>query len=487
MSTMKKGKNAVVITLGLFVLFLTACNKDDMPIKPPTNTPTVKDTTATGLQGGSISVSLNSPQQKIDIMGAGCYFYSGHMVKATNYNALSEWLFKDLEVNAFRIVLRNGSVEDTNDNNDPNITDFDKLNVAANSHNTNQIEVAKKALSLNPNIKIWAIVLSPPKFLKTNDNVNFGGTLNVAAANVYEEFGESVYAHLKYLKDNGLTVDFLSLMNEPDFAASSIGYESADYTPIQARDVYKNTGNWLKTKLATTTIAMPKLSAPDCISVRSIANYAPLLEATGNIDLYTAHQYVNSSVANFTAATTILKTKPLYMAEMHPGFQKGDAPDELLAALDLVQKFHEAFKGGAKGWLYFEWGNPKTNFGALTLTPFSAAAERKKNYYVYQQFATNLLNSSYVPTTLADVKNIVSDNISAFTKAGSADIHVVNGSDVAQNKVRLNFGTTVKNVRIYRTSSTENNALIAAKDNVNAAFYDVDYAPKAFTTVRITW
>jgi O-glycosyl hydrolase len=484
---MKKKVNLASILIGCIILFCTCCSKDDMPIKPPT-TPTVKDTTKTVVtQSGTITLNLNNPQQKIDMMGAGCYFYSGHIVKAANYSSLSEWLFRDLEVNVFRIVLRNGGVEDTNDNADPNVTDFSKFNFGANTNNTDQIEVAKKAQSINPNIKIWAIVLSPPKFLKTNNNVNFGGTLNVATANVYEEFGESTYAHLKYLKDNGLTVDFLSLMNEPDFAASAIGYESADYNTFQAKEVYKNTGDWLKTKLATTNIGMPKLSAPDCISVRSIANYAPSLEATGNVSLYTAHQYSNSSVANFSAATTTLGTKPLYMAEMHVGFGLGETPSELPVALDLVTRFNEAFKGGAKGWLYFEWGNPKTNFGGLTFTPFGSIAERKKNYYVYQQFATNLLNSSYVPTVVTDAKNIVLDNISAFTKANSADIHVANLSDIAQNKVRLNFGLNVKTVKIYRTSSTDNNTLIESKDNVNANFYDVDYASKSFTTVRVTF
>ena len=45
----------------------------------------------------------------------------------------------------------------------------------------------------------------------------------------------------------------------------------------------------------------------------------------------------------------------------------------------------------------------------------------------------------------------------------------------------------VKTIRIYRTSSTENNALVWSQDNVNLNYYDVDFNGKSFTTVRVTW
>ncbi|WP_301923341.1 hypothetical protein [Ferruginibacter sp.] len=36
--------------------------------------------------GGSITVDIGNPKQKIDLMGAGCYFYSGHLVNLANFN-----------------------------------------------------------------------------------------------------------------------------------------------------------------------------------------------------------------------------------------------------------------------------------------------------------------------------------------------------------------------------------------------------------------
>ena len=438
--------------------------------------------------GGSITVNIGNPMQKIDIIGAGCYFYSGHLVNGiTNLSDAGNWLWKDLNVNTFKIVLRADGVEDVNDNNDPNVTDFTKFNFAANSNLVDQIQAVKKALSLNINIKIWAIVLSPPKYLKTNGSVNNGGTLNAAVPNAYAEFGEFIYAHLKHLKDSGIVVNYLSLMNEPDYPSSAITYESAEFTTSQAQNVYATTGNWLKNKLPSVSIIVPKLGSPDCIDVNQTGNYVGPLNASGNVDFFTTHQYTNSSAANFTSASSSAGSKGLYMTEWHAGFGMGTTPDELTAALDLVNKFHDAFRGGAKGWLYFEWGNPETNFGGLLYTPWGANAQRKKNYYVFQQFTANLLNENYIPTTLSGITNFGVDNVSAFTTSNRADINVVNWNADAQNRVRLYFGGNIKSINIFRTSSTENNLLVWSQDNVNQNYYDVDYSGKSFTTVRITW
>lgn len=475
----------------IYLLFLfsalLSCKKSE--VNTGQNGADKKSTSVQTVQtGGSITVNIGSPKQKVDLLGAGCYFYSGHLVNGiTNLNDASNWLWQDLNVNVFRIVLRSGGVEDINDNSDPNITDFTKFNFNANSNLPDQITAVKKALAINPAMKVWAIVLSPPKYLKTNGSVTNGGTLNSSIPNAYNEFGEFNYAHLKNLKDNEITVSYLSLMNEPDYSASGINYESAEFTTSQAQSVYANTGNWLKTKLSSAGIVVPKFASPDCISVTNTNSYITPLNNSGNIDMFSTHQYSNSSAANFNTVSAAVGTKGLYMAEWHAGFGMGSTPDELTAALDLVNKFHDAFRGGARGWVYFEWGNPQTNFGGLLYTPWGANAQRKKNYYVYQQYTAYLLNENYIPTTLSGIANFGNDNVSAFTVSNRADIHVVNWNTDNQNRVRLHFGGNIKTINIYRTSATENNALIWSQNNVNLNYYDVDYKGKSFTTVRVTW
>jgi O-glycosyl hydrolase len=471
------------LSLLTFMMLLVACKKSSPPVPPP---PTVIIQPPPVQSTGSINVSIGSPQQKVDLMGGGCYFYSGHIKNIANYSDATNWMWRDLNVNVFRIVLRNGGVEDINDNADPNVTNFSGFNFGANTNNIDQISQAKRAMLLKPGIKIWAIVLSPPKFLKTNNNVNNGGTLNTTVSNSYEEFGESTYAHLKNLKDSGITVNYLSLMNEPDFASSTIPYESADFTVSLAQNVYTTTVNWLKNKLLAQGITEPVFTGPDCISTSS-TSYLSALDNTGNVGLFAMHQYSNSSPSTFRTASTLAGAKGVYMSEGHAGFGLGATPDEMTAALNLVTKFHDVFRGGAKGYLYFEWGAPTVNFGGLLFTPFGANAERKKNYFIYKQFSDSLLQSNYAVTAITGSGNIVADNISAFVKQNSASLNVLNSSASAQKNVRLNFGTNIKNVRVYRTSPTENNTLVTSKDNVNQTYVDIDFVSSSFTTVRVTW
>jgi O-glycosyl hydrolase len=485
-------KTAFAVLL-LFLLFvIVSCKKNTLDSSTSENS-TVRSEklTSTGdTSGGSINIDIGFPQQKVDMVGAGCYFYSGHLVNGiTNPDTAANWLWKNLNVNVFKIVLWAGGVEDVNDNSDPNVTDFTKFNFTSNSNLVTQITAAKKALSINPNIKIWAIVLSPPKFLKTNNNVNYGGTLNTAVANAYAEFGEFIYAHLKNLQNNGITVSYLSMMNEPDDTADAlnINYDSADFTPVQADSVYKYTGSWLKGKLPGYGITVPQFASPDCISVTDVGNYTSSLNDSGNINFFTTHQYENSSAANFATASAAAGSKGLYMTEFHAGFGMGNTPDSLVAALDLINKFHDAFRGGAKGWLYFEWGAPTSNFGGLLYTPWGAPAQRFKNYYAYQQFTANLLGESYIATHVNNITKFGSDNVSAFTVSNHADINIVNWNTYAQNRVQLNFGGNIKTINIYRTSASENNKLIWSATNVNLNYYLVDFPGKSFTTVRITW
>jgi O-glycosyl hydrolase len=437
--------------------------------------------------GGSITVGIGSPKQQVDLIGAGTYFYSGHIQSLSNYTDATNWLWRDLNVNVFRIVLWNGGVEDVNDNNNPDVTDFSKFNFTSNSNLVTQIAAVKRAKAINANIKVWAIVLSPPKFLKTNNNVINGGTLKTSVANAYNEFGEIIYAHLKNLKDNGVTVNYLSMMNEPDFGSSAINYESAEFTTAQAKAVYQNTGNWLKTKLPSVSITVPVFTGADCINIANAPSYISQLNSTGNMGLFTAHLYSGSSAASFTTASNAAGSKGLYMSEWHAGFGLGANPDELNSAFDLANKFHDVFRGGGKGWLYFEWGTPTQNFGGLLRTPYNGVAERKKNYYIYKQFTDKLLFTKYIPTTLSGITNFGDDNVSAFTTAGRADVNVMNWNASAQNRVRLFFGGNFKAIRIYRTSATESNTLIWSQDNVNLNYYDVDFAGRSYTTVRITW
>ena len=92
--------SAIAVTLACAVL---SCRKNAVPpAQQRVNQPVINSVQS----GGSITVGIGSPLQKIDLIGAGCYFYSGHLVNGiTNFTDASNWLWHDLNVNVFKIVL----------------------------------------------------------------------------------------------------------------------------------------------------------------------------------------------------------------------------------------------------------------------------------------------------------------------------------------------------------------------------------------------
>lgn len=467
---------------------LYACSKKEVQQASPLEKATTKATAITAASdqtGGSITVNIWDKKQWVDALGAGSYFYSGHVMNGiTNPTDAHAWLWQDLNVNTYRIVLWAGNVENVNDNNDPNTLNMAGFDFTTNTNLVTQIAGVKKAQLYKPGIKIWAVVLSPPQYLKTNNNVTNGGTLNTAYPNAYAEYGEFVLAHLINLKNNGITVDYLSMMNEPDV---TLDHEDADFTTTEAQAVYSNSVNWLKGKLPSQAIPIPVFTGAEPLNVTNAASYTNAIKTTGNLGRFTCHQYGGSSEPNFNTASAAAGTQGLYMTEWHAGHGMGSTPDEMTAAFDLVNKFNDAFRGGARGWLYFEWGNPNLNFAGLLQTPWGAPAVRRKNYYTFQQYTKDILNRQYITTTLSGITNFGTSNVSAFSSSNTAIIHVMNWSTYAQNRVRMNFGGNITSIRIFRTTASESNKLIWSQDNVNLNYYDVDFAGKSFITVQIWW
>ncbi len=471
----------------LMVLVFSQC----VDKEPPVFVPPIKTNDTTKVVNvdptGTIEVEVSNLKQKVELIGAGNYFYSGHIKALTNRNEAMNWLYKDLNVNVYKIVFRFGNLEDVNDNDDPNVTDFSKFNFSKIGNKVDQLEMLKLAKAVNPNLKIYAIVLSPPKFLKTNNDVNRGGTLNANYPKAYEEFGESIYANIKYLKDKGFDLDYLALMNEPDFASAVIDYESAEFTPAQANNAYVNTSKWLNAKLSAEGLKVPKYVGPELINVTNTSRYYSAMNASNVIDLYSAHHYSQSSISNFSSASNLVGNKGIIMSEWHTGHGLGGTPNESNAMLDLVTKFHHAFKGGSRGWLYFEWGNPVGNFGGLIFTPWSENAVRRKNYYIFQQYMNGIIGSNYVPTTVTSGMAFANDQVSAFVTPSSLQINILNLSSTDQKAVKINIGKVAKGYTINRTSDTENNAFIKNSSTLNANNVVVDIAARSLTTIQFNF
>ena len=470
----------------LFLIALGACNHEINDFETD-GLPVVKSSTATN---GTIYADINDKSGAVTHFGAGTYFYSGHLMNGiTNTTDAHKWIWEDLGVNTFRIVFRAEDCEDTNDNNDPDSLNLDGFDFS-NSNITDQIAAAKKALQLNPNMKIWAVVLSPPDYLKTN-NSHLGGAATgeddatikyIDGTTEYREFGEFILAHLKHHKDNGLEVDYLSIMNEPDV---NLDHEDCRWYGWQAEKAYDITIDYLKDTLPGYNIQIPDFAGAEPLNVGWADDYISLINST-DVKLFTTHQYGGNSEANFQQAADSAGAKPLIMSEWHTGHGMVSDPDELTAALDLPQHMISAFRGGARGWLYFEWGNSQDNFGGLLKTPWGADAIRRKNYWTFKQFTENIIGTERVVATASSLANFSASNIMAFAGSNDVYIHVVNWSENWE-RARVEPGTTFSSIDIWRTSSSEDDKLIWTATDISRDYYSVDFAPKSFTTIKMSW
>src|SRR5260370_18102241 len=82
---------------------------------------------------------------------------------------------------------------------------------------TDIIPFLKMAIQANPQIKIMANPWSPPGWMKTSNNM-IGGSL---LSTMYDPFAQYFVQYIKAYKSAGITIDYISLQNEPLFVPSN--------------------------------------------------------------------------------------------------------------------------------------------------------------------------------------------------------------------------------------------------------------------------
>ncbi|XP_043259524.1 lysosomal acid glucosylceramidase-like [Colletes gigas] len=92
-----------------------------------------------------------------------------------------------------------------------NDTTLEHFNLAFEDHEY-KIPFLQKALKLNPNLKLFGAVWSPPPWMKTNNKVNGAGFLK---KEYYQLYAEYILKFLKKYKEFGIDIAAVSTGNEP--------------------------------------------------------------------------------------------------------------------------------------------------------------------------------------------------------------------------------------------------------------------------------
>ena len=168
----------------------------------------------------------------------------------------------------------------------------------------------------------WA----PPAFLKSNGQVGNGGTLVTTNGGfAYTNFAQYWYDSLLAYGSNGITPNWISIQNEPDFAAS---YDSCVFHPTEDTVNGTNYASYPKALDAvfqrlTNMPSPPKILAPEVVGLgfNDVQNYAATMNSNSFYGV-AHHLYGGSSDgtpdgynANMSALTNIFPGKPRFMTE----------------------------------------------------------------------------------------------------------------------------------------------------------------------------
>jgi O-glycosyl hydrolase len=197
------------------------------------------------------------------------------------------------------------------------------------------LAVAKKAQGYGA--AILASPWTPPPEWKSNYS-HIGGHL---LPEYYPKYAEHLASFVRYMADNGVIIDALSLQNEPDI---QVNYDSCDWTPEQMLEFVKRHGR---------DMGDVKIIPSESFQFRR-AFTSPVLndpEAVRNFDIIGGHIYGGGLTAYPEAAE---KGKEIWMTE-HLMNTQGNYANDLTwkSALAVAKEIHDCMEADFNAYIWW--------------------------------------------------------------------------------------------------------------------------------------
>ncbi|HET7624136.1 MAG TPA: LamG-like jellyroll fold domain-containing protein [Verrucomicrobiae bacterium] len=256
----------------------------------------------------SITVDATKTYQTIEGLGGAIAFYNGWVTAHPYKLEIYTNAFAGLNLSMLR--LGNWFRYQGTSNFDPDAPDF--------VSNANRI--------LGHPVPVYMSSWAPPAFLKSNGQVGNGGTLIYTNGSfAYTNFAQYWYDSLLAYRAQGVSPTWISIQNEPDFAAS---YDSCVFHPTEDTVKGTNYASYSKALDAvfqrlTDLPSPPKILGPEVVGLgfNDVQNYAATMNANSFYGL-AHHLYGGSSDgtpdgynANLSALTNVFPSKPRFMTE----------------------------------------------------------------------------------------------------------------------------------------------------------------------------
>lgn len=439
-----------------------------------------------------ITVDPAALHQEFQGMGCGAIFYEAHITclgaagRTNEQEQLYDTMFRDVNMDLLQLFIRHDH-EPQNDNNDPYDPAFDEKNFAYCQHTLAICAAAKKR---RPNLKLHAVLYTPPEWMKTNNDASGGGTNKATLkAGLELEAGEFIWAFLDHMRRNGQPIDYVSFANECDWGHTQPGYFM---TPDRCADVHAIIGAYLD-EMARKFPATPrpKIVAPNTLSAVDCAGkYLPALltKAAPWVDVVGCHDYDRRG-DRWRKLVEKAGGRPVWQTESC--FNGHDAsPDLINSATEHWLNMTEAFNGGVNVWMAYDWVYPPRQGGeALIHVSWGRSFHPTKIYHAMRQWCAPLTPGMRVADT-----TVTGEFASGFAKPGvkasafADDRHLVVQVANVQDRpaaVRLNVGANTHGpARRVRTTANEVMQNLPALVLETGATTD-ELPPRALTTYEV--
>jgi glucuronoarabinoxylan endo-1,4-beta-xylanase len=325
----------------------------------------------------TLRINTGSHFQTMEGFGAAQAYYENWVTSHPNKEALYQLAFQDLGLDWLRIqnVYRDA----------PTFSPADA------------VELVQKAHQYTDNsIRILLTSWSPPANIKSNNSVNGGTLLKDGSGNyLYGAFGDYWKNSLAAYADSGISPDWISIQNEPDWDAS---YASCSFAPLETIDlagydkaldsVYNRIKNLPKTPLLIG-------AEPTGIAGTNFNNYTDPIKAKNYLYGYAYHLYNGGDPNSPDSYNTSLS---------NIGQNYGGKPN-------FMTEYQDSAAGWLKtGWLinnvltkanasaYFYWDLIWPNHGLIGIdNPWNTSAWTNSNgytvnppYYAFKHFSKHI-------------------------------------------------------------------------------------------------
>ena len=306
---------------------------------------------------------------------------------------------------------------------------------------------------------------SPPGDYKTNGSAQGGNADNQGnkrgelRTDCYEKFFPWLNTFLKYMKQNGVAVDAVSVQNEPDWW---VNYSGCLYTPQQQLNLVKNYAHMLDRE----TYPGVRLISAEPLGFDPKYSNALMNDAVAReqIDIVAGHIYGHPPLGNLKSAATLATKygKEVWMTE-HSSTDNIERLPNWHEQLLFAEELNECMLAGCTGYIYWymraHWafvgtGETKYNVGTMKNTKNKLLPRA----FVMSHFSKHVTGSTRL-TTSRDMSSgsEAASEYSAYIKGDSLIVMAIdttkNGHDL---KIKLPYSVKGGTHLLSTGNETEN-------------------------------